>query len=219
MKLNKLYTKYYFKFSKKNMINLSDKYTKNITIHFRLFIFYASFAFFLMMSADRFKTNSLNIQGGFLLIAIAAIILSVLYLKRYKKALKDNFITHHNLSDKDTINYIYYDLLEELKDDKNFINHRNKLIEIADLEIENEKNSYLQSPITVLSISFIMAIFVNKMTAEAGLAAITLSLIVLIMISCLFFYYLYFESKSHKMSNHIEFKRFILNTKYQAELP
>ena len=143
------------------MINLSDKYKKNTTIHFRLFIFYASFAFFLMMSAERFKTDNLNTQGGFLLIAIAATILSVLYLKRFKKALKDNFLAHHDLSEKGTINYIYYDLLGELKDDKDFINHRNKLIEIADLEIENEKNSYLQSPITVLSISFIMAIFYN----------------------------------------------------------
>jgi len=200
------------------MINLSDKYKENTTIHFKLFIFYASFAFLLMMSAESYKTDSLNTQSGFLVIAIAATTLSVLYLKRFKKALKDNFVIYHDLSEKDTINYIYYDLLGELKDDKDFINHRDKLIEIADLEIENEKNSYLQSPITVLSISFIMAIFVNKITADKGLTAITLSLIVLLMITGLFFYYLYFESKSHKMSNHIEFKRFMLNSKYQAEL-
>jgi len=216
MTLNQIYKEYYNKFSKTNMQNISKKHLGRFNrFYHRLFKVYLILSFILMMLTDSFRINNLNIQGGFTLMAFTSAGLAFFFLAKYKNILNINFKEYHHLSNTKHINfetYRYYDLLQELKNDQKFMLNRKELIKIADLNIEHDKNSFFQNPVTIIFLSFIIAIFVNKMTSEHGLSTTTLGTIVFLTLTSLFFYYLYFESKAHKISNHIEFKSFIINS-------
>lgn len=194
------------------MKSISKKYVSTyINSFFWLGMVYFILASIFIIFGDTIGNDKINYSRGLTISAIAMSILAVLYLLRHKKILKENFLDFHNLSEKDNIDYIYYDLIGELSKDDLFLEHRKNLIEFSNLEIENEKTSYIQNPLIILSISFQMAIIVNKITEEEAMSGINLLYIVLVIFIFQFAYYIYYETKKAN-SNHIEFKRFLLNS-------
>ena len=218
MRLEEIYRKYYLMFSGKGMKEIRNKYVSTyVNSFFLLGMFFFILAPLLLTLGDNMKSENINYSGGFTISAIVLVILAFLYLKRHRIILNKNFKIFHNLPEEQSVDFIYYHLISELSKDKLFLEHRQDLIEFASVEIESDKTSYIQNPLLILSISFQMAIIVNKITAEGAVSGINLTYIVLIIFIFQFAYYVYYKSRTEN-SNHVEFKKFLLNTNLHEDI-
>lgn len=204
MELEDLYIKYRNLYVKANMMNFNREYVDSLTkSYFWLSIFYIIFSGILFLV-------------DIILMGFVSSFMALLFYYRFYKTFKKNFLIIHSLDYKKRINFFYYDTKKRLLEEKDFINNIDNLISFSSLEIENDNTGFLYSPIIVITISFIMACFVNIMTSNLkdypylGIVIICLAIILILL-------GIYYSGQGKSISKNIRFKDFLLKIKFDLK--